>query len=260
MPEFKFSLISSYEAVNLLAPCFGGTAPIHKLQAEKWIKSLSESRGIFAFYRQVTRYKVVNASTNNEGTFSDIIEDDVVPIMDFDKEITIDTEKLSTLPTLLGDTQKDGEISEKEEFFWGTQNGGARVLIRTRRYSKLSEGVITEYVNYSSEIYHSKEHILWLIGDPGGIEPIKQVKAEKTSDKRQYAKRWDWEGALIHLIKLADLNGLPEGKGVNERGKQARLEEIMAQWFADKNNGDTPANSELRHRARRIIDVLGDMD
>lgn len=60
--------------------------------------------------------------------------------------------------------------------------------------------------------------------------------------------RYDWEGALIALIALANNpDGLPTGPGAN-----ARLVEVMAMWF-QKNGGIEPSQSALKQRAAKIL-------
>lgn len=83
---------------------------------------------------------------------------------------------------------------------------------------------------------------------PTGLSP-----AKATISKGGRPGKWDWEGALIHLIAIANRpDGLPEGKGA-----QARIVELMLDWFA-ANDGDgaTPAESEIKSRARRVVEAL----
>ncbi|BAI97996.1 hypothetical protein Sj15T_23990 [Sphingobium sp. TA15] len=62
---------------------------------------------------------------------------------------------------------------------------------------------------------------------------------------------WDWEGALIHVTAIANTpDGLP-----SERGAQARIEEIIHDWFIQA-GGDAPADSEIRKRASAIMKGL----
>jgi hypothetical protein len=65
--------------------------------------------------------------------------------------------------------------------------------------------------------------------------------------------KWNWEGALIHLIAIANTtDGLPD-----DEGPQARIGEIMADWFAtNSEDGSTPAESEIKKRARLIVEEL----
>jgi hypothetical protein len=63
--------------------------------------------------------------------------------------------------------------------------------------------------------------------------------------------RWDWEGALAHVVSLAQHpDGLPTGPGA-----QARVEEMIAAWFIDE-AGDAPAESQIRQRASKIMRTI----
>jgi hypothetical protein len=63
--------------------------------------------------------------------------------------------------------------------------------------------------------------------------------------------KWDWEGALAHIITQAQTpDGLPTGPG-----SQARLEEMMADWFIAQ-TGEAPAQSQIRNRASKIVRTL----
>jgi hypothetical protein len=60
--------------------------------------------------------------------------------------------------------------------------------------------------------------------------------------------RWDWEGALAHIVSLAQHpDGLPTGPGA-----QARVEEMIAEWFMEE-AGDSPSESQIRQRASMVM-------
>lgn len=62
---------------------------------------------------------------------------------------------------------------------------------------------------------------------------------------------WKWEDVLIHLIAKANLpDGLP-----TERGGQAHIEKIIADWFMQK-TGNSPAPSEIRKRASAVMKAI----
>lgn len=64
-------------------------------------------------------------------------------------------------------------------------------------------------------------------------------------------KTWDWEGALGHIVAVAQTpDGLPTGPGA-----QARIEEIMSAWFMAE-TGNSPAVSQVRQRAASIMRTL----
>ena len=63
--------------------------------------------------------------------------------------------------------------------------------------------------------------------------------------------KWDWEGALAHIIAQAQTpDGLPTG-----HGSQARLEEMIADWFIAQ-TGEAPAQSQIRNRASKVVRTL----
>ena len=63
--------------------------------------------------------------------------------------------------------------------------------------------------------------------------------------------KWDWEGSISYLVSVAQHpDGLPHGEGA-----QARIEEMMSQWFIDQ-SGDSPSTSQIRQRARSIMLAL----
>lgn len=80
-----------------------------------------------------------------------------------------------------------------------------------------------------------------------------QTVPKAAKNKGGHPGKWNWEGALIYLIALANQpDGLPEG-----RGAQTRIVELIADWFAaTSNDGDTPAPSEIKKRARSIMEEL----
>jgi hypothetical protein len=68
--------------------------------------------------------------------------------------------------------------------------------------------------------------------------------------------KWDWEGALIALMGISELDGLADRFRLGERGGQTRLEEWLIQWFAKESDGNEPSRSEVRKRARAIMQGL----
>jgi hypothetical protein len=64
-------------------------------------------------------------------------------------------------------------------------------------------------------------------------------------------RKWDWEGAFARLAVVAQHpDGLPTGPGA-----QARIERIVADWFVSE-TGDSPASSQIRQRAQKMIRLL----
>lgn len=64
-------------------------------------------------------------------------------------------------------------------------------------------------------------------------------------------QKWDWEGALAHVVCAAHHpDGLPTGSGA-----QAKIEGMISDWFM-REAGDTPAQSQVRQRAAKVMQML----
>jgi hypothetical protein len=72
----------------------------------------------------------------------------------------------------------------------------------------------------------------------------------------QSAPKWEWEGALIALMAIAERDGLLQTFNLHKRGGQAALERWLSEWFGDRNNGQSPSPSEIRKRAQMIMAAL----
>jgi hypothetical protein len=63
--------------------------------------------------------------------------------------------------------------------------------------------------------------------------------------------KWDWEGALAHVVSLAQHpDGLPTGPGA-----QARIEALISDWFV-RQVQEAPSPSQVRQRAAKIIEMI----
>jgi hypothetical protein len=85
------------------------------------------------------------------------------------------------------------------------------------------------------------------------LRPSTGFTTDKSEWKRAIGRppKWDWEGSMAFVISQAQLpDGLPTGPGA-----QARIEEMMACWFSDQ-TGDSPAPSQIRQRAGKIMETL----
>lgn len=60
----------------------------------------------------------------------------------------------------------------------------------------------------------------------------------------------NWEGALIHLVALADVHGLPDTQGAN-----AAISRHLLQWFSDENLPE-PTPSDGKRYARRVQQAI----
>lgn len=102
----------------------------------------------------------------------------------------------------------------------------ATLKVISERFAAVSQRAYPNLENYRASFSGSKK--------PGGRPPT-----------------WDWEGALIYVIAEANtLDGLP-----TERGAQAQIEKKISEWFMRK-TGNSPADSEIRKRARAVMDAI----
>ena len=85
------------------------------------------------------------------------------------------------------------------------------------------------------------------------LEISKSTSAPDQVERRPIGRprRWDWEGAMAFISPVARENGLLNGKA----GSQAKIEELMDQWFIDQ-TGESPAMSQIRGRASRLIEMV----
>lgn len=67
----------------------------------------------------------------------------------------------------------------------------------------------------------------------------------RRSEKVGRPTKWDWDGFWIEACRLANTpDGLPECR--------ADFTRHMQSWFADNNGGDSPSDSEIKEKARRL--------
>lgn len=83
------------------------------------------------------------------------------------------------------------------------------------------------------------------------LSPLTQSQSEKRV-RIGRPPSWDWDGAMLHLIKVAQTpDGLPSGDAA-----QAGIEKLIAEWFI-KTTGNSPAESSIRSHADRVMKSLG---
>tara|TARA_R100000501_G_scaffold14813_2_gene26875 strand:- start:7287 stop:7601 length:315 start_codon:yes stop_codon:yes gene_type:complete len=76
-------------------------------------------------------------------------------------------------------------------------------------------------------------------------------ESKLSSQKGGRPPKYDWEGSLIDIIAQANTpDGLPEGPGA-----QAKIENMMSEWFIAR-TGEGPAISEVRRRAKRVMEAI----
>ena len=84
---------------------------------------------------------------------------------------------------------------------------------------------------------------------PAPIPPSQSSEPGRGGPGRR--PKWDWEGALAAVTAVANsVDGLPMGLGA-----QAEVERLLAEHFTSQ-SGESPAESELRKRASRIMQAL----
>jgi hypothetical protein len=82
--------------------------------------------------------------------------------------------------------------------------------------------------------------------DLTGLRALEKLRPRRSEVGRP--RKWDWEGALTEVIKVANTpDGLPDGYGA-----QASIERAIADWFAST-AGSSPPESEIRKRASDIL-------
>jgi hypothetical protein len=78
-------------------------------------------------------------------------------------------------------------------------------------------------------------------------------KTQQTKRRGQIGRPpiWDWDGVMAFVVSIAQHpDGLPTG-----RGAQARIEEIMRDWFINE-VGSAPSASQVRQRAAKIMRMI----
>lgn len=97
-----------------------------------------------------------------------------------------------------------------------------------------------------SGLSFDKAGILALASSGGSILPALSVGGAP--------QKWDWEGALAHLVAIANNpDGLIGADG--EPLTQAEIARMMAHWFYDTQSKE-PTDSEIRKRARKVMDAI----
>jgi hypothetical protein len=90
--------------------------------------------------------------------------------------------------------------------------------------------------------------VKFLRTDLNALWPDPKNKSAKAKNPGGRPPRWDWEGAWIEVVLVANTpDGLPTG-----RGAQAEIERIMHDWFVATFDA-APSTSDIRARAHRIM-------
>lgn len=79
------------------------------------------------------------------------------------------------------------------------------------------------------------------------------AKPQKTSRNSKY----DWVGAIAHLVGIAELDSLVEDP--HAHGALAKVEKAIADWFAAK-TGDQPSEAAIRPYANKVLASIKEAD
>lgn len=85
------------------------------------------------------------------------------------------------------------------------------------------------------------------------LERSKEISGQSSLKRHSIGRptKWNWDGAMAFVVSQAQTpDGLPSGDGA-----QARIEEMMADWFTES-FGDCPAPSQIRQRAALVIKAI----
>jgi hypothetical protein len=85
------------------------------------------------------------------------------------------------------------------------------------------------------------------------LEGVKELPGHSSRRSHSIGRptKWNWDGAMAFVVSQAQTpDGLPSGDGA-----QARIEEMMADWFTES-FGDCPAASQIRQRAALVIKAI----
>lgn len=123
-------------------------------------------------------------------------------------------------------------------------------------FHDLEEMLGSEYQhNTSSAVFHSmflpSEKIEMLLPSHR-LPSVGTIALQSAPERRQIGRprKWDWEGAMAFIGAKSRREGLLTG----EPGKQARIEDAIAEWFITE-TGDSPAPSQIRSRASRLVEM-----
>ncbi|WP_226017109.1 hypothetical protein [Novosphingobium sp. FKTRR1] len=91
--------------------------------------------------------------------------------------------------------------------------------------------------------------------DRSGLPAIDRLTSKPPSNPSGAPRKWDWDGALLHLAALA--HGSPDGL-FRDDGKDPNQSDIarhLRAWFIDT-HGDAPETSQLRDYGKRFMAEL----
>ena len=157
--------------------------------------------------------------------------------------------KQLTREQLYGEKMVSYDAEVPPRFYWAETGGALTANWRSGDFES----------HVKDPLLNVKWSVIGLQFDLRGVQelesecsPPRQASAPVVGNSAGRPTRYDWEGALIGLIGLADMDGLNVPSG---QGAIARLSELLASEFS-KFGGGEPAKSELDKRASRILKAI----
>lgn len=121
------------------------------------------------------------------------------------------------------------------------------------RYDLFSDSDCLAYYKVNG-LRFSRSDIIENFGQSSGIIASPSIPTKARAGGRP--AKWDWEGALIHLIAVA--NG-KDGLHPDDKPNASHIARLLDAWFAERNKGEAPANSELRAVGSKIMAAIASL-
>ena len=231
MEDEDFHKITPAEALDLLTGYFG-TAPISRALAKKWIEdSIHGGPGPMFTIDKVCLYELFSDRKELFRTLTDWQARAAKGISIGFANHRYNHFDMNSNTICLN-------------FFWGYLETTLEIY---REYeNEFDDDSIERCLAVSEGIWFYREDILWWIGDPAGKKMPEPPAPESRPIGRP--RKHDWEGALCHLIAVADRDGL-------EEPTQADIERKIAEWFSGQGKPE-PAESAIREWAQKVMRAL----
>jgi hypothetical protein len=108
------------------------------------------------------------------------------------------------------------------------------------------------YSGYVRRVLFNRQQLPGFRELPSSVASTASIDMHKALRRGGRPPKWDWEGAMAHLVALANgRDGLhPEKDG--EELTSSYIGDLLANWFVAK-TGEHPSDSELRKRGSQIL-------
>ena len=180
--------------------------------------------------------------------------------LELSQELKLATDELEQnsihlLAQWLDDSEVVPRTPEAFALIWDALDDHILDLAREMQHRRLREFSAPPFSNSIerrvAEVRHRLEHRLQnhraaFTGLGPGAD-----SSTKGRERRGRPPKYDWEGALIHMVVEANC---PDGLPTDERGGQAQIEKMIEDWFISS-IGDAPSISEIRKRAQGIVEL-----